>query len=229
MRTIWNLGLATAGMLAACVLAAPAAAQDELYDPYGTWNGYRVYLSPARHTDAGGRGECGGNNENDMAYSAAWTVATGDNGYDLRSRGYKVRIGRGTLQSAIDNSNAWAAHVHVPMHSNADVTGQCARTDASRFGTVGIYWSSSANSKALTSSIHSWLAPNSPGTHDYTCYNPGDPCTTITLGELRYTSATAAYIESEFHTWNNGITWLKNPYDWGWLVAGGIDEYLGYP
>jgi hypothetical protein len=221
---------------------AEAQQADLIYDPYGTWNGYSIYLSPARHTDTGGRGECA-SDENTMAYYVAWDAANGNyynDAYDpssvnrnLRARGYRVRIGRGTIQSAIDNSNAWGADLHIPLHSNADVSGQCSRTDASRFGTVVIYWSSSTGGQALASQLLSTVGRGtgqvSPGTNDYTCYNPGHPCTTITLGELRYTSAVAAYMESEFHTWNTGVNWLNNSPVWAWRIGWAVDSYLGYP
>src|SRR5215212_3674304 len=219
---------AAVALLAAVGWSARASAQDILYDPYGTWNNYRIYLSPARHADAGGRGECGGNNENNMAYDVAWTAATGDNGYDLRSRGYKVRIGQGTVSSAISNSNAWAAHVHVPLHSNAS-SATCTSTNAAAFGTNTIYYYTSANGQRLANGLIYWVGYESPGTHDYSCKNPGDPCTTINLGELSQTTAVAAYSETEFHVWNTGVNWLVNELPWAWNVAEAIDEYLGYP
>lgn len=238
-RCCW---ITAAALAAVCAPAGSAGAQDYLYDPYGTWNGYKVYLSPARHGDTGGRGECA-HDENTMAFYAAWDATNGDyynDQYDpnssyrnLRARGYKVRIGRGTVQSAIDNSNAWAADLHIPMHSNADVAGQCGRTDASRFGTVGIYWSTSSGGKALTDQLRHTVGASSgyssPGTNDYICYNPGHPCTEITLGELKYTTAVAAYLESEFHTWTTGVNWLWDSPIWAWRVGWAVDAYLGYP
>lgn len=226
MRSI--LRGAAAAVLAAAGWGGPAKAQDLLYDPTVTWNTYRIYLSPARHTDAGGRGECGGNNENNMAYDVAWTATTGDPGYDLRSRGFKVRIGRGTISTAISNSNAWAAHIHVPLHSNARTT-TCTNTTASSFGTNVIYYSSSTNGQALANRINYWVGYESPGTNDYICPNPGHPCTTINLGELSQTSAVAAYSETEFHVWNTGVNWLTNELPWAWYLAVAIDEHLGYP
>lgn len=220
------------------VYADKTEAQDLIYNPYGTWNGYKVYLSPARHSDTGSRGECGGNSENTMAYNAALNATNGEYYNDvpdtssvyrnLRARGYQVRIGRGTVRSAIDNSNAWGANLHIPMHSNADFTGQCSRTDASRFGTVVIYWHTSSGGPSLAASIRDIVGASSPGTNDFTCFNPGHPCTTINLGELRETSAVAAYIESDFHTWNTGVNWLNQP-SWPWRIGWAIDSYLGYP
>lgn len=226
-------------------LATASEAQDLIYDPYGTWNGYKVYLSPARHDNSGSRGECGSLGENDLAYYAAWDATNGTyywDAYDpsspnrnLRARGYRVRIGRGTVTSAYQNSNSWGADLHIPMHSNADVFGQCARTDPSRFGTVVIYWHTSSGGPNLAAQLREKVGTllaggeYSPGTNDYTCYNPGHPCTTITLAELRYTSATAAYLESEFHTWNTGYDWLYESWVWAWRVGYAVDVHLNYP
>jgi hypothetical protein len=218
-------------------------AADLIYDPYGAWNGKRIYLSPARHSDAGSRGECGSTDENSLGYNLAYYATNGSYYSDaynptssyrnLRARGYKVRIGRGTLQSAIDNSNAWGATLHIPMHSNADVAGQCSRTTASRFGTVIIYWHTSSGGPNLAAKLRdtvgAYSGATSPGTNDFTCYNPGHPCTTITLGELRYTVAVAAYMESEFHTWTTGYNWLTQSWQWGWRVGWAVDSHLGYP
>lgn len=235
-------GLAVGALLAAC--AVPMEAADLIYDPYGTWNGYKVYLSPARHGDAGGRGECRTwLDENELAYDVAYYATNGtyyNDAYNpshsnrnLRSRGYKVRIGRGTASSAISNSNAWGADLHIPIHSNADVHNQCSRTDASRFGTVVIYWHTSSGGPNLASDLLYTVGTasgyTSPGTNDYTCYNPGHPCTQITLGELRYTNATAAYLESEFHTWYTGYDWVYDSPTWAWRIGWAVDSHLNYP
>lgn len=238
MRRSW-IAAATGLALLSAAGVAEAQQADLIYEPYGTWNGYRVYLSPARHTDSGGRGECGTTGENDLAYWVAWDATNGTYyndvydptapGRNLLARGYRVRIGRGTVQSAITNSNAWGADIHIPVHSNADVTGQCSRTTASRFGTVVIYWSTSANGQALATQLRTTVGASSPGTSDQTCYNPGHPCTTINLGELRDTSAVAAYLETEFHTWTTGYNWIYNSPTWAWRIGSGVDAHLNYP
>lgn len=232
-----------AAALGALLAAAAAGAADLVFEPLGPWNGQRIYLSPARHADSGGRGECGHPGENDLAFALAWNAASGDHYGDrynpgspwrsLRARGYRVRIGRGTASSAISGSNAWGADVHLPLHSNADVAGQCGRTTAARFGTVAIYWHASAAGPQLAGELRRAVGTGggatSPGTADSTCPNPGHPCTGITLGELRYTHAVAAYLESDFHTWSAGHAWLANSRVWGWRLGGAVDAFLGYP
>ncbi len=211
-----------------CLSAQPAIAQDLIYNPVVS-NGKRVYISPARHSDTGGRGECQGLSENDIAYWNARLAAYGSftNVKNLNQRGYAVRIGTGTIQSAITNSNAWGAHAHIPLHSNAR-TEACTTTTVSNHGTVVIYRTGSTNGLNLANKLNYWVGGNSPGTSDSVCYNPNHPCSTIDLGELRDTAAPAAYVEAEFHTWNTGTNWLWND-PWSWRIAAAVDEHFGYP
>lgn len=234
------LGLAAGASLPA---DSVRAADDLIYQPYGKWNGYRIYLSPARHPDSGSRGECGPWGENKMAYYAAWDASSGnyfndqynpDSRYrNLRARGYKVRIGRGTLDSAVTRSNGWPANRHIVLHSNGDVYYQCGRTDASKFGTRVIYRSGSSKGQALASQLKVALGEldglKSPGTTDYICYNPGHPCTSIDLKELRETNVAAAYSETEYHTWNRGYDYLDESFKWAWRVGRAVDRHLGFP
>jgi hypothetical protein len=233
--------------VAALVLAGIStvrAADDLVYEPVGAWNGKRVYLSPARHTDAGSRGECGGSagmgtlDENTAAYRFAYYAATGNyvgtststsTGRNLRTRGYRVRVGRGTLSSAISNSNSWGAHIHIPIHSNAR-SEACSNTSAGSHGTVVIYKSyGSSGGEGLAGKIRDKIGPVSPGTNDFTCHNSSS-CTSIScLGELCQTVAKAAYLEREFHTWNKGAAWMENDQYNTWRLGSAIDEFLGYP
>lgn len=231
------------GILVAAALSVPAPAQaasDLIYAPYGRWNGKKIYLSPARHSDTGSRGECRGRSENHMAYKTAWHATNGSYYGDrkqpdspwrnLRARGYVVRIGRGTVSSAVQRSNAWAADLHIPIHSNADVAGRCGRTDASRFGTVVIYKSyGNTAGQGLSAILNGRIGPVSPGERDYICH-VSSSCTRFScLAELCQTRARAAYVEAEFHTWNRGMYWLDSGYWWAWRFGWGVDRFLGYP
>lgn len=187
---------------------APPVAADLSYNPYpGPWNGKKIYLSPARHKDAGGRGECNGNNENNIAFGIALNAVTylTSSGYN-----YQVHVGNGTLQSAISNSNAWGSNAHLPLHSNArNEVGGCANTTASVHGTNTIYRAGVGTSQLMAQKLLDNLGPQTPGTNDFICYNPGQPCTTINLGELGSVSAPyRAYSEVEYHTWTTGTNWL---------------------
>lgn len=233
--------LAAAVAIAAMFLVTgPAAVADYVYRPYGTWNGAKIYLSPARHSDTGHRGECRRQSENEMAFRTARRATNGryygdsyqpDSPWrNLRSRGYLVRIGTGSVSSAVRNSNAWGAHLHIPIHSNADVAGRCARTNAGRFGTVVIYKSyGSSGGQGLARAIGERVGPASPGTRDYICHNSSS-CTRFNcLAELCNTRARAAYLEAEFHTWNRGVDFVRKSYWWAWRLGWAVDRFLGYP
>lgn len=229
--------------MALLVISPQTALADYNFEPDGTaWNGQKIYLSPARHEDTGGRGECQSASENELAFFAAYDAANGpfyndvydpDNPYsNLRKRGYKVQISTGTISSAIANSNAWGATRHVANHSNAR-TETCKTTNAAVHGTNGIYRSGSTLGQDLTAKLTQTIGVDSgrrsPGTNDYTCYNPGHPCTAIDLGELRETNAPAAYMETEFHTWNTRVNWLYDSQTWAWRFGLAVDMHLGYP
>lgn len=62
----------------------------------------------------------------------------------------------------------------------------------------------------------------SPGSNDKTVYETG-------LAELNQTYAPTAYMETEFHTWTHGTTFLGDPWQHSWLIALGIDQCRGYP
>lgn len=245
-RTFRRFGHALINLVVSGALcASPAMAESDLiYDSLSAWNGKKVYLSPARHSDAGGRGECTGSsgmgslNENTAAYRYAYYAASGnyigsststDALRNLRTRGYKVRIGRGTVSSAIANSNAWAADVHVPIHSNAR-SESCSDSDPSRHGTHVIYKSyGQTGGEGLSGLIKDTVGVSSPGTNDLICHN-SSACTAFDcLGELCNTSAKAAYLEREFHTWNQGAKWMATDQYHTWRLGWAIDAFLGYP
>ena len=226
--------------IAAALAPAPATSQPrDLTLTPAVSNGFRIYLSPARHIDAGRRGECEERNENEMAFATAFHAARGPAapvmvGWELASglldRGFTVMIGTGDINSAIYNSNTWGADLHIVLHSNANVGSPiCDGTDPQRFGTVVIYHANSNNGRRLAELLARRLGPLSPGKNDHACPNPGHPCTQINLGELRRTRAVSAYIESEFHSWRSGTVWLGRNSDWAWHIAAAIDEFLGYP
>lgn len=250
MRNAFLTSLVTASLLGALGLfgihSDPAyGAGDLRYRPYGgAWNGKRIYLSPARHRDSGSRGECGVKGENTFAFYAAWDATNGTHYGDryrpdspwrnLRGRGYKVRIGRGTVASAIRRSNRWKAHRHIPIHSNADVHNRCGRTGTAGFGTWLLYLDGHARAKNLSQTLKNTVGAysgfTSPGTGDRVCRNIADDCTQVKpLGELKYTNRPAAYMESEFHTWNRGHDWLGSSQQWAWRIAWAVDLHLGYP
>lgn len=220
---------------------------DLLYNqPYTqanvVWNGKKVYLSTARHANTGNRGECLNQSENSLSFSAAiFTAVVEQSGgplfYPLRKRGYKTLVGRAKPSAASTRSNNWMADVHIPIHSNS-VSGPCRGNNPFAFFTPGtkVAYRSTAGSN-LAEKLRSQVGNNSPGTNDVkvcvkpapnacACPNAFGPCSLL---ELNSTTAPAAYLETEFHQWNQGANFLKNRWDYTYRIAEAIDSYFGYP
>lgn len=217
------------------IVNTPLSAADLTLNPWNKYNGVKVYLSPARHSDAGGRGECESlqGDENTAALRAAIYAARGYSSEKrgLLSRGYKVRIGRGTVATAIAHSNAWGADIHIPIHSNAR-TENCSSNDTSKHGAVAIYKSyGEKGGQGLADQLIRIYKYVTPGTQDFSCHNSSS-CTAFNcLGELCRTKAKAAYLEREFHTWNSGANFMSKTGDkqYSWRIAVAIERFLGYP
>lgn len=194
-------------------------------------NGFKIYLSPARHHATTGSNPnfgCESHNENAWADALAWTAGAGA-GYDLVVRGYSVRIGNQGYVTNKNSSNNWGADYHIPLHSNAPGSSSawdCAapyNLDQGASGTLLLYYPTSTGGSGLSSSLVTTVGASSPGRGQdrkvaSTC------CTEITQ-----TVAKAAYLESGFHTFGPDKDWLQNHRNWGWRVGYGIDLYLGYP
>jgi N-acetylmuramoyl-L-alanine amidase len=96
------------------LLTAPSqsfAVADEIYNPT-SWNGWKIYLSPAKH--ASDNIGCYTYSEN----TGALKIARRAKDY-LISQGFRVRIGRNDYITNVTNSNAWGSSLHVPIHTNA--------------------------------------------------------------------------------------------------------------
>jgi hypothetical protein len=217
--------LACAALLVESNLLGAQAADLE-FSPTAPPNGHRVYHSPARHSDTTQRGECDHSSENTLAFDAAVRAAR-----ELASRGYAVRVGRGTYTSAWQNSIAFGADVHVVLHSNAREHPPACSVDApANLGTLVMYRSTSTQSRELATEIKTRVGPLSPGGHDYICPHPGNPCTGIPkLAEIMHPKAVVAYSESEFHDWDRGAQWLRQSGTWAIQLAAAIDEFFHYP
>lgn len=215
-----------AGAMATGAGPAGAAPDQEYSPPAGSWNGNRIYLSTACHDGNDGvpGGPCIDNafcgwSENDGSDEIAFEAAVGNGWFSLVPRGYKVRIGQGTVGENISRSNSYGAHVHVPVHSNGADPVNCGDADPGRFGTQ-VFWFSSAGADCA-SHLFATLKDESPGTNDFTDRR--------SFSELSSTNATACYLEAEFHTWNKGTEWLKDNHLWAYRIAEGIDSYKGFP
>lgn len=217
---------ASIGIIAGSLAISVPASADTVYQPpSGTFNGYIVYLSRACHNGKGTTCKtntgCSSYSENANSASVSTAAATHNvNGDSLTKRGYRVYVGTGTMQQNIANSNAAGADIHIPIHSNAQGTGAACggSTSPANNGTWGMYKGFSG----CATQMKTWVGGASPGTNDKIVYR-GD------LAELNNTNAVGCYLESEFHTWPAGVTWLNQYYSWSWRLGAAVDSYLGYP
>ncbi len=85
----------------------------------------------------------------------------------------------------------------------------------------------SSNGSDLSDDILEYVEDITPGTNDFTCHVTSTCTAYNSLAELDQTAAVAAYVEREFHTWDQGALYLKSGEDSG-LIADGIDTYLDW-
>ena len=134
----------------------------------------------------------------------------------LEKHGFEVKkAAQGqNMWTSINESNAWGANLHVPIHTNAfngTLTG----------GTLIMLHTASGNNLKAGTAILSQLAPVTPG-KDYAIQERP------TLAELNATKAIAVYIECEFHDTVDGANFIINNTDkLGEAIAHGICDYFG--
>lgn len=219
--------------VAFAVASGTSAHEDDLfYEADSPWNGKKIYLSPAYHTDvAGARGECDApydtpRTERTMARMVASAIAN-FGGSSLTARHYKVRMGRNDPTTNTSRSNNWNANIHIPLHSNAHQSAPgCRSDDLSLFGTRQIY--KTEGGEALATEIKQAIDDVTPGTNDKKCTISA--CTEYScLIELCDIDARASYSETEFHDWAKGTNFLHDRTEWYWRFGYAIDTLLGYP
>lgn len=117
----------------------------------------------------------------------------------LKKLGFTVMVGQSgaTLKSRCDESNAFGADMHIPIHTNAlngEYTG----------GThVYVY---GAEEQTAAESFLDTLGKISPGDDDRIEYNPS-------LYEVFTPNALTVYLECEFHDTEEGADWIINNTD----------------
>lgn len=199
----------------------------EGYDAYADYiwngsNGYKIYLSPAEH--GGENVGCSGYIEDENAKAYALDAAIGSSA-DLLSRGYSVRVGTGNYVQNTSNSNSWGADYHIPMHSNAAAWDCTPPYDLnfSASGTYLMYYPTDTNGSGLSDKLVNTIGSVSPGMgfdrKEANSY----------WYELTATNASAAYMETAFHTFQPDVDWLLGYGGWSWRVGWAVDAYLGYP
>ena len=118
----------------------------------------------------------------------------------------KAPEGQGYKEN-VDESNAWGADLHIPIHTNA----------GGGAGTVVFVHGGTAKQMQYAKPIYDEVQAASPGTTDYGVrVNSG-------LYELGYTTATAVYIECEFHDRADLATWIiEHTTELGEAIARGV-------
>ena len=202
-------------------------------DYYPTeWNGRKVVLSPACHdgNDRQPGGDCienvgcQGYRENEGARYAAIFAAVGADmaQSNLIDRGYAVRVVFGTVRENIDNSNEFVTDslrsLHLPMHSNAAGSGPC----NSNANGARMLWESQRSGDAASEFVSAYRT-GTPGS-DAASYDPSNAET-----RPANVDAVPVYLESEFHTWNQGVNFLSAQEEWVWRIGVGADRCFGYP
>ena len=119
-----------------------------------------------------------------------------------------------SMQQNVSDSNAWGAELHVPIHTNA----------GGGAGTVVFVHGGTAAQMKYAAPIYEEVQAISPGTTDYGVrVNSG-------LYELGYTTATAVYIECEFHDRADLAAWIiEHTTELGEAIARGVCTGAGVP
>lgn len=117
-----------------------------------------------------------------------------------------------SMQQNVSDSNAWGAELHVPIHTNA----------GGGAGTVVFVHGGTAAQMKYAAPIYEEVQAISPGTTDYGVrVNSG-------LYELGYTTATAVYVECEFHDRADLATWIiGHTAELGEAIARGVCKGAG--
>lgn len=169
----------------------------------------KIYLSPSNqnaNTYATG-------NTNEMIQCNKIAEATKKY---LEKHGFEVKkAAQGqNMWTSINESNAWGANLHVPIHTNAfngSLTG----------GTLIMLYSTSGENLKAGQAIFNRLSPITPGSDYSIRANTG-------LAELNSTKAIAVYVECEFHDTEDGANFIINNTDKiGEAIAHGICDYFG--
>lgn len=123
----------------------------------------------------------------------------------------KAPEGQGYKENVAE-SNAWGADLHIPIHTNA----------GGGAGTVVFVHGGTAKQMQYAKPIYDEVQATSPGTTDYGVrVNSG-------LYELGYTTATAVYVECEFHDRADLAAWIiEHTTELGEAIARGVCKGAG--
>ena len=164
--------------------------------------GMKIYLSPS--AQPANNYAAGDTNEQAQCNRIAEAAKSA-----LERCGFAVRKapeGQG-YKDSVAESNAWGADLHIPIHTNA----------GGGAGTVVFVHGGTAKQMQYAKPIYDEVQATSPGTTDYGVrVNSG-------LYELGYTTATAVYIECEFHDRADLAAWIiEHTTELGEAIARGV-------
>lgn len=164
--------------------------------------GMKIYLSPS--AQPANNYAAGDTNEQAQCNRIAEAAKSA-----LERCGFAVKKapeGQGYKEN-VDESNAWGADLHIPIHTNA----------GGGAGTVVFVHGGTAKQMQYAKPIYDEVQAASPGMTDYGVrVNSG-------LYELGYTTATAVYVECEFHDRADLAAWIiEHTTELGEAIARGV-------
>ena len=182
---------------------------DDTEDDKEEAAGMKIYLSPS--AQPANNYAAGDTNEQVQCNRIAEAAKSA-----LERCGFAVRKapeGQG-YKDSVAESNAWGADLHIPIHTNA----------GGGAGTVVFVHGGTAKQMQYAKPIYDEVQATSPGTTDYGVrVNSG-------LYELGYTTATAVYIECEFHDRADLAAWIiEHTTELGEAIARGVCIGAGVP
>lgn len=182
---------------------------DDTEDDKEEAAGMKIYLSPS--AQPANNYAAGDTNEQVQCNRIAEAAKSA-----LERCGFAVRKapeGQG-YKDSVAESNAWGADLHIPIHTNA----------GGGAGTVVFVHGGTAKQMQYAKPIYDEVQAISPGTTDYGVrVNSG-------LYELGYTTATAVYIECEFHDRADLAAWIiEHTTELGEAIARGVCTGAGVP
>lgn len=132
----------------------------------------------------------------------------------LKRCGFKVINNQtATMEGRVEESNAWGADLHIPIHTNA-FNGQVS-------GTRIMAYNLSSEGYKASKSVFDVLAPLTPGTSENVSAYPG-------LYEIRNAYAPTVYVEAEFHDVPKIAKWIiEHVVLIGEAIAKGVCNYFG--
>lgn len=116
-----------------------------------------------------------------------------------------------TMQNRVAHSNSWKADMHIAIHTNA--------YDGKVGGTRCFYYANNGYGNVATQAVYDELKGITPGKSDAISAYPS-------LYELKYTDATAVYVEVEFHDVAEYARWItENTMEIAEAICKGICKY----